>query len=182
MAPVLKTPVAWPTILLERVDRTDSTDPTDLDAATRAGASAALRVVFRNFGAPATPAMISGSGLRGRGGAGFPAAVKWRTAATTDAARRHVVINGYGADPATGTDRFLLERDPYAVIEGAAIAAFAIGANDVILAVRADATEAIRRLEAAIGAAEDAGYIGFDAFGSGHDIVVTVRPVQGAYT
>ena len=181
MTTVLKTPAAWPKVLLERVDRTDSTDPTDLDAATRAGAFDALRRVIRNFGATATIAMISGSGLRGRGGAGFPAAAKWRTAATTDAARRYVVINGYGADPATGTDRFLLERDPYAVIEGAAIAAFAIGANDVILAVRADATEAIRRLEAAIGAAEDAGYIGFDAFGSGHDIVVTVRPVQGAY-
>src|SRR6478672_7422739 len=181
MTTVLKTPAAWPTVLLERVDRTDSTDPTDLDAATRAGAFDALRRVIRNFGATATIAMISGSGLRGRGGAGFPAAVKWRTAANTDAARRYVVINGFGADPATGTDRFLLERDPYAVIEGAAIAAFAIGANDVILAVRADATEAIRRLEAAIGAAEDAGYIGFDAFGSGHDIVVTVRPVQGAY-
>ena len=181
MTTVLKTPAAWPTVLLERVDRKDATDPTDLDAAARAGAFDALRRVIRNFGATATIAMISGSGLRGRGGAGFPAAVKWRTAATTDAPRRYVVINGYGADPATGTDRFLLERDPYAVIEGAAIAAFAIGASDVILAVRADASEAIRRLEAAIGAAEEAGYIGFDAFGSGHDIVVTVRPVQGAY-
>ncbi len=96
-------------------------------------------------------------------------------------ARRYVVINGYGADPATGTDRFLLERDPFAVIEGAAIAAFAIGALEVIVAVRADATEAIRRLETAIGAATEAGFVGFDAFGSGHDIVVTVRPVQGAY-
>src|SRR6478609_5698366 len=181
MTTVLKTPAAWPTVLLERVDRKDATDPTDLDAASRAGAFDSLRRVIRNFGATATIAMISGSGLRGRGGAGFPAAVKWRTAANTDAARRYVVINGYGADPATGTDRFLLERDPYAVIEGAAIAAFAIGANDVIVAVRADATEAIRRLEAAIGAATDAGFIGFDAFGSGHDIVVTVRPVQGAY-
>src|SRR6478735_8852807 len=181
MTTVLKTPAAWPTVLLERVDRTDSTDPTDLDAATRAGAFDALRRVIRNFGATATIAMISGSGLRGRGGAGFPAAVKWRTAANTDAARRYVVINGYGADPATGTDRFLLERDPYAVIEGAAIAAFAIGANDVILAVRADATDAIRGLEAAVGAAEEAGFIGYDVLGSGHDIVVTVRPVQGAY-
>jgi formate dehydrogenase iron-sulfur subunit len=69
--------------------------------------------------------LISGSGLRGRGGAGFPAAVKWRVAGSTDAARRYVVINGYGADPASGTDRFLLEHDPFAVIEGAAIAAFA---------------------------------------------------------
>ncbi len=178
MTALLKSPAAWPTILLERAG---ATDPTDLDAATRAGAFDSMRRVIRNFGATATIAMLAGSGLRGRGGAGFPAAAKWRTAAGTDAPRRYVVINGYGADPATGTDRYLLERDPYAVIEGAAIAAFAIGASEVILAVRADATEAIRGLEAAIGAAQEAGFIGFDAFGSGHDVVVTVRPVQGAY-
>jgi NADH:ubiquinone oxidoreductase subunit F (NADH-binding) len=178
MVELLKTPAAWPTILLERAG---APDPQDLDAATHAGAFDGLRRVIRNFGGTATIATISGARLRGRGGAGFPAATKWRTAASTDAARRYVVINGYGADPATGTDRFLLERDPFTVIEGAAIVAFAIGAGEAIIAVRADATEAIRRLEAAIGAATDAGFIGFDVLGSGHDIIVTVRPVQGAY-
>ena len=132
-------------------------------------------------GGTATIATIASSGLRGRGGAGFPAADKWRTAAATPAPRRYVVVNGYGADPATGTDRYLLEHDPFAVLEGAAIAAFAIGASEVIVAVRADAAEALRRLEAAIGAAEEAGFVGFDVLGSGHDITVTVRPVQGAY-
>ncbi len=174
----LRTPAAWPKILLERAA---APDPTDLDAATRAGAFDGLRRVIRNFGATATIAMISSSGLRGRGGAGFLAADKWRTAATTEAPRRYVVINGYGADPATGTDRYLLERDPYAVIEGAAIVAFTIGASEVIIAVRADATTAIRGLESAIGAAEEAGFIGFDILGSGHDVTVTIRPVQGAY-
>jgi len=71
----------------------------------------------------------------------------------TEAPHRYVVVNGYGADPATRTDRFLLERDPYVVIEGAVIAAFAIRASEAIIAVRAGATEAIRRLESAIGAA-----------------------------
>jgi NADH:ubiquinone oxidoreductase subunit F (NADH-binding) len=178
MVDLLKTPAAWPTILLERAA---ASDPTDLDAATRAGAFDGLRRSIRNFGATATIATISGARLRGRGGAGFPAADKWRTAAETDAPRRYVVVNGYGADPATGTDRFLLERDPFAVIEGAAIAAFAIGASEAIIAVRADASTAIRGLEAAIGAAEEAGFLGFDVLGSGHDITVTVRPVQGAY-
>ena len=178
MVDLLKTPAAWPTILLERAA---APDPTDLDAAVRAGAFDGLRRTIRNFGATATIATISGARLRGRGGAGFPAAAKWRLAAGTEAPRRYVVVNGYGADPATGTDRFLLERDPYAVIEGAAIAAFAIGASEVIIAVRADATTAIIRLETAIGAAEEAGFIGFDVLGSGHDISVTVRPVRGAY-
>jgi NADH:ubiquinone oxidoreductase subunit F (NADH-binding) len=178
MVKLLKTPAAWPTILLERVE---AADPTDLDAASRAGAFDGLRRVIRNFGATATIATISGAKLRGRGGAGFPAALKWRTAATTDAPRRYVVVNGYGADPATITDVYLLERDPYAVIEGAAIVAFVVGATEAIIAVRADSTDAIRGLESVIGSAEEAGFIGFDAFGSGHDITVTVRPVQGAY-
>jgi NADH:ubiquinone oxidoreductase subunit F (NADH-binding) len=178
MVDLLKTPATWPTILLERAA---APDPTDLDAATRAGAFDGLRRVIRNFGGTGTIALISGAGLRGRGGAGFPAAAKWRLAGSTDAPHRYVVINGYGADPATGTDRFLLERDPYAVIEGAAIAAFASGAGEVIIAVRAEATEAIRRLESAIGASEEAGFVGFDVFGSGLDIRVTVRSVQGAY-
>jgi len=92
-----------------------------------------------------------------------------------------VVANGYGADPAARTDAVLLERDPYAVIEGLAIAAWAIGADAGIIAVRATETEAIRRLEAAVGAAEDAGFIGSDMLDSGHELSVEVRPVQGAY-
>jgi NADH:ubiquinone oxidoreductase subunit F (NADH-binding) len=178
MTDLLKTPAAWPKILLTRAG---APDPTDLDAATRDGAFQGLRRVIRTLGGTATTELVASSGLRGRGGAGFPAADKWRLAAATDAPRRYVVVNGYGADPATGTDQFLLERDPFSVIEGAAIAAFAIDAAEVIVAVRAEATDAIRTLEAAIGAAEDAGFLGFDVLGSGHDITVAVRPVQGAY-
>jgi NADH:ubiquinone oxidoreductase subunit F (NADH-binding) len=174
----LRTPKGWPAILLERAG---AADPTDLDAAVRAGAFEGLRRVVRNYGATATIATIASSGLRGRGGAGFPAAAKWRLAAGTQAPRRYVVVNGYGADPATRTDEFLLEADPFAVIEGAAIAAFAIGAGEVIIAVRADATTAIARLGSAIGSATEAGFIGFDIMGSAMDITVTVRPVQGAY-
>ena len=178
MVDLLRTPRTWPTVLLERAG---ADDPLDLDAAVRDGAFDGLRRVIRNLGGTATIATIASAGLRGRGGAGFPTAVKWRTAAATDAPRRYVVVNGYGADPATATDRFLLERDPFSVIEGAAIAAFSIGATETIIAVRSDASEAIRRLEAAIGAAEDAGFLGYDVLGSGHDIVIRVQPVQGAY-
>jgi len=174
----LKTPKGWPAILLERAN---AADPTDLDAAVRAGAFEGLRRVVRNYGATATIATIASSGLRGRGGAGFPAAAKWRLAAGTQAPRRYVVVNGYGADPVTRTDEFLLENDPFAVIEGAAIAAFAIGAGEVIIAVRSDATTAIAHLGSAIGSATEAGFIGFDILGSAMDITVTVRPVQGAY-
>ncbi len=178
MVDLLKTPAAWPAVMLGRAA---AADPLDLDAAVRAGAFDGLRRVIRNLGGTATIATIASSGLRGRGGAGFPTSVKWRTAASTEAPRRYVVVNGYGADPASGTDRFLLERDPFSVVEGAAIAAFAVGASETIIAVRADATEGIRGLEAAIGSAEEAGFIGYDVLGSGHDIVIRVQPVQGAY-
>lgn len=178
MADLLTTPADWPAILLGRAG---AADPTDLDVASRAGAFDGLRRAIRDLGATGTIATIGASGLRGRGGSGFPTVQKWRTAATTEAARRYVVANGYGADPAAGTDRFLMESDPFSVIEGAAIAAFAVGATEAIIAVRSESTETIRRLEAAIAAAEEAGFFGFDVLGSGHDLTVSVRGVQGAY-
>jgi NADH:ubiquinone oxidoreductase subunit F (NADH-binding) len=178
MATRLKTPSAWPSILLERAGAADAAD---LDAAVKAGAFGGLRTAIRDLGPTATMAAISASGLRGRGGAGYPAGDKWRAAAATEAPRRYVVANGYGADPASGTDRFLLEQDPFGVIEGLAIAAFAIGADEAFIAVRAEDTDLVRRLEAALGSAEDGGFIGPDAFGNGKDLHVAVRPVQGAY-
>lgn len=175
---MLKTPKGWPSILLPR---TPVADPADLDAAMAAGAFKGLRLAMRDLGATGTTAAIGASGLRGRGGAGYPAADKWRAASATPAGNRVVVANGYGADPSSVTDRILMERNPFAVIEGLAIAAFAIGAGEAIIAVRADATTAIRILEAAIGAAQDAGLVGNDMFGPGRHLDMTVRTVQGAY-
>ena len=178
-ATLLKTPKAWPTILLERAG---AADPLDLDAAVKAGAFEGLRkspsATWVRW--PRSPRSRA-SGLRGRGGAGFPTGPKWRLAAATEAPRRYVVANGYGADPASGTDRALLTLDPFAIVEGVAIAAVAIGATESFIAVRAEDTAAIRSLEAAIGAATDAGFIGFDVPGLGHDLMISVRPVQGAY-
>ena len=178
MATLLKTPAKWPRILLARAE---AKDPLDLDAAVADGAFEGLRRAIRDLGATGTIATVAASGLRGLGGAGFPAGVKWRTAATTEAPRRYVVANGYGADPATATDRTLLERDPYAVLEGLAITAMAIGATEAFVAVRAEDGELVRHLESAVGAATDAGFLGHEAAGSDHEINVTVRPVQGAY-
>jgi NADH:ubiquinone oxidoreductase subunit F (NADH-binding) len=175
---ILPSPRGWPAILLER---SGATDPTDLDAAVASGAFAALAQAIRVLGPAGTIAEIESSGLRGRGGAGHPTAAKWRTAAATEASRRYVVANGYGADPGATTDRTLLETDPYAVIEGVAIAAFAIGAQEAFITVRATDTEAVRRLEAAVLAASERNYIGDDVLNSGIRIEIEVRPVQGAY-
>ncbi len=126
-------------------------------------------------------AEIRAAGLRGRGGAGYPTADKWQAAAAAPADRRYVVANGYGADPAVRTDATLLERDPFAVIEGVAIAAWAIGAETGIIAVRATETLAIKGLEAALAAAEEAGFVGAELLDSGRPLFIEIRPVQGAY-
>jgi len=178
MTRILATPAAWPRLLLARAA---AAEPTDLTAAVRDGAFVALRSAIRELGPTATIATLADSGLRGRGGAAFPTAEKWRIAAEQPADRRFVVVNAYGADPASATDRALLERDPYAVVEGAAIAAFAVGAEEAIVAVRAEATEARNALERAVAAAEAAGYLGPDVLDSGLTIRVRVAPVTGAY-
>jgi NADH:ubiquinone oxidoreductase subunit F (NADH-binding) len=185
MATVLKTPRSWPRILLGRRG-TDpkalAADPSAaLDAAVAAGAFDGLRRAVHDLGPTGTIATITASGLRGRGGAGYPTGDKWRSCAATDAARKYVVANGYGADPAVLTDPTLMQHDPWGVIEGLAIAAFAVGADEAFIAVRAEATETIGRLEAAIAAAEDAGFVGPGTLGTGSGVRVSVRPVQGAY-
>jgi NADH:ubiquinone oxidoreductase subunit F (NADH-binding) len=203
VATLLSTPKTWPKILLASAASTESgagggrrgrgaaakaeattvgVDPAAaLDAAVAGGAFEGLKRAVHDLGPTRIMATIAASGLRGRGGAGFPTGEKWRACAEVDAARHYVVANGYGADPAAQTDRALMEAEPFAVVEGLAIAAFAVGAEEAFIAVRAEATEAIRRLEAAIGAAEDAGFIGPRMLGTGHSLRIEVRPVQGAY-
>jgi NADH:ubiquinone oxidoreductase subunit F (NADH-binding) len=174
----LSAPGDWPRILLPDPP---ASDPADLDEAVRRGAFLGLRRSVRELGPTATIATLAAARLRGRGGAGFPVADKWRICRETDAPSRTVVVNAYGADPASATDRTLLEQNPYAVLEGATIAALAVGAEEVIVAVRREATTAIRTLEAAIAAAQEAGFLGPDAAGSGRRVEVVLRPLQGAY-
>jgi NADH:ubiquinone oxidoreductase subunit F (NADH-binding) len=189
MTTILKTPKGWPAILLPR----DRRDPLDLEAARAAGAFAGLRRALDDLGPAGTIATIASSGLRGRGGAGFPTAEKWRAmaAATTPEAsgtgvgaaraRRYVVANGYGADPSSATDRTLLEQNPYAVLEGALIAAIATDADEAIVAVRAEATEAIAALTTAIERLVAAGLAGDGILGTSTSVELSVRAVQGAY-
>jgi NADH:ubiquinone oxidoreductase subunit F (NADH-binding) len=180
MSTFLQAPKEWASVLLARADKIDD-NPSDLDAAVRAGAFDGLKRAVRDLGATGTIATIAASGLRGRGGAGFPTGEKWRAAADRPAGQKYVIANGYGADPAVHTDAALLVADPWSVIEGLAIAAFAVGATDAILAVRGEDTTLVTMLEGAVLAAEEAGFLGDDAAGSGHRITITVRPVQGAY-
>jgi NADH:ubiquinone oxidoreductase subunit F (NADH-binding) len=186
---LLKTPAKWPKILLPEDGRAEA----DAAKAGKGGAvkgtgKTAARVPFdallksvRELGPNATIAAIAESGLRGRGGSGYPTADKWRAAASGDATRRFVVANGYGADPSSLTDATLMEANPAAVVEGAAIAAWAIGAEEAIIAVRAGSTAVIEALHGAIVAGLEAGVLGLDAMGTGRRLEIEVRTVQGAY-
>jgi NADH-quinone oxidoreductase subunit F len=177
-AAILATPVRWPRFLLPA---TPAADPVDLDAAVAAGAFSGLRAAVEAMRARAVIETIVQSELRGRGDAGLPTGEKWLACARTQAEGRYVVVNAYQSDPAVLTDRILIERNPYAVIEGAAIAAYAVGASEVIVAIRAEAADTIRVLESAIAAAEAGGYLGSSVLGTETEIYVSVKPLQGSY-
>ena len=180
MTTFLATPRQWPRVLTGRVDAL-AANPADLDAAVAAGAFEGLHKTVRDLGATGTIATIASSGLRGRGGAGFATGEKWRASASQATDQRYVVANGYGADPAVGTDAALLRADPWAVIEGLVIAAFATGATEAILAIRADDPALVTMLDGAVLATEEAGFAGDDVLGTGHAVHLRVRPVQGAW-
>jgi len=175
----LQTPAEWPAILTGRA-AVLAADPFNLDAAVRAGAFGALKKAA-GLGAAGTVDLVGAAGLRGRGGSGFPTGDKWRMAAGVGADQKYLIANGYGADPGSHTDSSLLAADPWAVLEGMAIAALAIGATEAILAVRADDAALVTKLEGAVLAAEEAGFLGDDAAGSGRRVTVTVRAMQGTY-
>ncbi len=121
------------------------------------------------------------SGLRGRGGAAFPAGIKWRTVALAEAAQKYVVCNADEGDSGTYADRMLLEGDPYLLIEGMAIAALACGATRGFVYIRSEYAAAVEVFEAAIARARGAGFIGADVLGSGRAFELEVRKGAGSY-
>jgi len=175
---VLETPVRWHRILLPA---NPTAKPADLDAALKAGAWAAFTRAVGDMSAAAIVGAVARSGLRGRGSAGFPTGEKWRACALAKSDRRYVVVNAYQSDPAVLSDRVLLETNPYAVLEGAAIAAFTVGASEIIVAVRAEATDAIRVMEEAIAASEQRGFLGAEILGKKLEITASVKPLAGSY-
>ncbi len=125
--------------------------------------------------------VIKDSGLRGRGGAGFPTGVKWSFAAANQADQKYVCCNADEGDPGAFMDRSVLEGDPHAVIEAMAIAGYAIGASQGYIYVRAEYPIAVKRLQIAIGQAREYGLLGKDIFGSGFDFDLDLRLGAGAF-
>jgi len=126
-------------------------------------------------------AEVKESGLRGRGGAGFPTGEKWEEARKYDRFPRYVICNGDEGDPGAFMDRSVLEADPHAVLEGMAICGFAVGSHDAFLYVRAEYPLAVKRLNLAIQQAREYGLFGKDIFGTGFDFDAWVYPGAGAF-
>jgi formate dehydrogenase iron-sulfur subunit len=121
------------------------------------------------------------SGLRGRGGAGFPAGIKWRTTQQTEGTQKYIVCNADEGDSGTFSDRMILEGDPFVLIEGMTIAAIAVGATQGYIYLRSEYPHALRTLNEAISIAEREGYLGDSVCGSGKPFRLTVRVGAGAY-
>jgi len=121
------------------------------------------------------------SGLRGRGGAGYPTGLKWGTVAKVDSDLKYVVCNADEGDPGAFMDRSALESDPHRVLEGMAIAAFAVGASQGYLYIRAEYPTAIKRMKAAIKQAEKFGLLGQDICNTPFSFKVDVRLGAGAF-
>ncbi len=125
--------------------------------------------------------VITDSGLRGRGGGGFPTGTKWAFAAAQPKGKKYVACNADEGDPGAFMDRSILEGDPHALIEAMAIAAYAIGADEGYVYVRAEYPIAIERLEIALGQAREYGLLGKDIFGTGFNFDITLRFGAGAF-
>jgi len=124
---------------------------------------------------------IKEAGLRGRGGAGFPTGLKWELTHKAKGDKKYVVCNADEGDPGAFMDRSLLEGDPHRIIEGMIIAAYAVGADEGYVYVRAEYPLAIKRLEIAIQQAEKLGLLGEDIFGSGFNFKLHIKKGAGAF-
>jgi formate dehydrogenase iron-sulfur subunit len=124
---------------------------------------------------------VTQSGLRGRGGAGFPTGVKWRTVLDTASEQKYIVCNADEGDSGTFADRMIMEGDPFVLIEGMTIAGIATGATAGFIYIRSEYPDAVKAMQAAIAVARDAGYLGAQMLGSSHSFDIQVRVGAGAY-
>jgi NADP-reducing hydrogenase subunit HndC len=156
-------------------------DPENIDEYLAAdGYEAMGKVLLEMTPAGAIQEMID-SGLRGRGGGGFPTGVKWQIASKVDADQKYVVCNADEGDPGAFMDRSILEGDPHSVLEAMVINGYCIGATKGLVYIRAEYPLAIHRLKIAISQAREYGLLGTDILGSGFDFDVEIRYGAGAF-
>ena len=156
-------------------------DPTDIRDYIAAGGYRALGKVLREMSPEAVIDEVKKSGLRGRGGAGFPTGAKWAACRSAAPGQRYVICNGDEGDPGAFMDRSILEGDPHSVIEGMIIGAFAVGSSEGCVYVRNEYPLAVERLHLALGQAEQCRFLGADIFGSGFNFTIRINRGGGAF-
>ncbi len=157
------------------------TQPLDLDEYERNGGFEALRRCLTTLSAEQVVEQIEASQVRGRGGAGFATGRKWRMVREAPGAEKYVVCNADEGDPGAFMDRMLLESQPYRVIEGMAIAAYAVGAKVGVLYIRAEYPIALERVRAALVRCHQRGYLGTGILGGGFALELQVMEGAGAF-
>ena len=156
-------------------------DPENIDEYIAFDGYKALAKVLTEMTPEQVISEVLKSGLRGRGGAGFPTGKKWQFAAASKADQKYIVCNADEGDPGAFMDRSVLEGDPHSVLEAMAIGGYAIGASEGYIYVRAEYPIAVKRLEIAINQAREYGLLGKNIFGSGFDFDVYIRLGAGAF-
>jgi len=156
-------------------------DPEDIDSYLGRGGYEAVKKVLTTMTPQETIDVIKASGLRGRGGAGFPTAVKWDMAIKAPGPKKYLICNADEGDPGAFMDRSVVEGNPHAVIEGMIIGAYAIGAPYGYVYIRAEYPLAVERLHLAIKQAKERGYLGKNILGKGLDFMIKVKLGAGAF-
>ncbi|RPJ11478.1 MAG: NADH-quinone oxidoreductase subunit F, partial [Deltaproteobacteria bacterium] len=156
-------------------------DAEDIDQAIGKDAYFGLAKVLTSMAPEAVIEEVKTSGLRGRGGAGFPTGAKWEEGRRYPSFPKYVICNGDEGDPGAFMDRSLLESDPHAVLEGMIICGFAVDSHQGYVYVRAEYPLAIHRLNIAIAQARDYGLLGKNILGSGFDFDIGIYPGAGAF-
>jgi NADH:ubiquinone oxidoreductase subunit F (NADH-binding)/(2Fe-2S) ferredoxin/NAD-dependent dihydropyrimidine dehydrogenase PreA subunit len=156
-------------------------DPEDIDEYIRYDGYSALRKAITKMSSKRIISEIKKSGLRGRGGAGFPTGLKWELCGRSRGKVKYIVCNGDEGDPGAFMDRSVLEADPHAVIEGMVIGAKAMGAHEGFIYVRNEYPLAVHRIQVALEQAEQNGFLGKDILGTGFDFSIHVVRGSGAF-
>ncbi len=156
-------------------------DPESLDDYLAAGGYRALETVLRTMTPEEVIETVKISGLAGRGGAGFPTWFKWDAARRSAGEEKYLICNADEGDPGAFMDRAVIESDPHNLIEGMLIAAYAIGAHEAVVYVRAEYPLAIVRLQKAIDAALSRGYLGENILGTGFSCSLRIKAGAGAF-
>lgn len=156
-------------------------DPESIDEAIAVGAYSALSKVIEENDQEAVIKEVEDSGLRGRGGGGFATGRKWRSVYNHRGGKSFVICNGDEGDPGAFMDRSLMEADPHKLLEGMAIAAYAVGADEGYIYVRAEYPLAIKRLRLAIEAAEERNLLGKNIMGSNFSFHIHIKEGAGAF-